>query len=60
MLPQYGFEAVDLRALVTPEMRTRVDQAISAAPESLLDFQFDGLPFGRLSVMDLVLAQEDR
>lgn len=56
MLAQYGLEAVDLRPLVTPEMTGRIDEALLQAPRDLLQFEFERLRFGALSVMDLVLA----
>ncbi|HUE17083.1 MAG TPA: hypothetical protein VMR25_23090 [Planctomycetaceae bacterium] len=56
MLAQYGLDAVDLRRLVTPEMTARIDEALARAPHDLLQFEFEGLRFGALSVMDLVLA----
>jgi hypothetical protein len=56
MLSEYGLEAVDLRPLATPEMAARIEQALANAPRDLLQFEFEGLRFGALSVMDLVLA----
>jgi hypothetical protein len=56
MLADYGLAAVDLRPLTTPEMATRIDTALAQAPRDLLQFEFEGLRFGALSVMDLVLA----
>src|SRR5580704_15486029 len=56
MLDDYGLEAVDLRPLITPEMTRRIDEALAKAPQDLLQFEFEGLGFGALSVMDLVLA----
>jgi hypothetical protein len=56
MLSQYGLDAVDLRPFVTPEMTARIDDALANAPRDLLQFEFEGLRFGALSVMDLVLA----
>ncbi len=37
-------------------MTARIDEALSRAPRDLLQFEFEGLRFGALSVMDLVLA----
>jgi hypothetical protein len=56
MLSEYGLEAVDLRPLATPEMAARIERALAEAPRDLLQFEFEGLRFGALSVMDLVLA----
>jgi hypothetical protein len=56
MLAEYGLDALDLRALATVEMAARIDQALASAPRDLLQFEFEGLRFGALSVMDLVLA----
>jgi hypothetical protein len=58
MLSAYGLDAVDLRPLVTAEMEleSQIDSALGQAPRDLLQFEFEGLRFGALSVMDLVLA----
>jgi hypothetical protein len=56
MLAQYGLDAIDLRPFVTPEMTASIDDALARAPRDLLEFEFEGLRFGALSVMDLVLA----
>ena len=37
-------------------MAARIEEALSQAPRDLLQFEFEGLRFGALSVMDLVLA----
>jgi hypothetical protein len=58
MLAEYGLEALDLRALVTPEMTARVDAAMSQAPQDLFRFEFAGLRFGALAAMDLILAKK--
>jgi hypothetical protein len=58
MLPEYGLPIVDLRALVTPAMRERIDQAMAGAPADLANFEFDGIPFGKLSLMDVVLGRK--
>jgi hypothetical protein len=56
MLSAYGLDAVDLRSLATPEMSAQIDAVLDRAPRDLLQFEFEGLRFGALSVMDLVLA----
>ena len=56
MLAAYDLDAVDLRPLATPEMTARIDAALAQAPRDLLQFEFEGLRFRALSVMDLVLA----
>jgi len=57
-LEAYGLESVDLRALVTPDMTATIDRALAQPPANLLDFEYDGLPFGKLSVMDVVLGRK--
>ncbi len=56
MAESYGLECVDLRRLITPEIRERVQQAMERAPERLLDFEFDAQPIGKLGAVDLALA----
>ncbi len=58
MLGEYGLPVVDLRSLVTPAMRQQIDQALADAPQDLAAFEFDGVPFGRLSLMDVVLGRK--
>ena len=56
MLAAYNLDAVDLRPLATLDMTARIDAALVQAPRDLLQFEFERLRFGALSVMDLVLA----
>jgi hypothetical protein len=58
MLAEYGLPTVDLRSLVTPQMRQQIDRALTAAPQDLATFEFDGIPFGRISLMDVVLGRK--
>jgi hypothetical protein len=58
MLGEYGLPTVDLRALVTPAMRQAIEQALASAPADLTNFQFDGVAFGKLSLMDVVLGRK--
>ncbi|HET6325720.1 MAG TPA: hypothetical protein VFG04_13660 [Planctomycetaceae bacterium] len=58
MLGEYGLPTIDLRSLVTPDMRQQIDQALAAAPPDLTTFEFDGVAFGRLSLMDVVLGRK--
>ncbi len=58
MLGEYGLPTVDLRSLVTPAMRQQIDRAMADAPQDLTTFEFDGIPFGRLSLMDVVLGRK--
>ncbi|MGE3313614.1 MAG: hypothetical protein AB7O26_00775, partial [Planctomycetaceae bacterium] len=58
MLDAYGLETLDLRQIITPEMRENVRRTLEDAPANLLDLEFDGQPFGKLSAVDLVLARK--
>src|SRR5262249_47863193 len=58
MLAGYRLPTVDLRTLVTPAMRERITQAVREAPVDLMNFTFDGIPFGKLSLMDVVLGRK--
>lgn len=56
VLDAYGLESIDLKDLVTPVMVERIRRAMSDLPRDLREFQWDGIPFGTLTVIDLVLA----
>src|SRR3990172_8528194 len=56
MAETYGLECIDMRQLMTAPLRETVRRAVENAPANLLDFQFEGQPFGKLSAVDLTLA----
>jgi len=56
MLDAYGLEAVDLRRYYSSEMEAQVQSAMALAPADLREFEFDGVRFGKLCMMDLTLA----
>jgi hypothetical protein len=58
MLEAYGLPHVDLRAIATTEMTERIRQALEKAPENLMDFEYEGIAFGRLAAHDLALARK--
>ena len=58
MLGEYGLPTIDLRSLVTPSMRQRIEQALAQAPSDLRSFEFEGIAFGKLSLMDVVLGRK--
>jgi hypothetical protein len=58
MLADYGLDAIDLRGIVGPEMLRRIDDALPPASVDLFNFEFDGQPFGRICLVDVVLAQK--
>jgi hypothetical protein len=58
MLGEYGLPIVDLRSLITPAMRQRIQEALAKAPADLTNFEFDGILFGKLSLMDVVLGRK--
>jgi hypothetical protein len=58
MLDEYRLDALDLRPLIDDEMVAAVDGALARAPGDLLDFEFDGVQFGALAAIDLVLARK--
>ena len=55
-LDAYDLPSIDLRALLSDEVLEKVSQSLADAPDSLLDFQFDSIPFGRLCTVELSLA----
>ncbi len=58
MLGEYELATIDLRSLVTPAMRQQIEQALAATPQDLTTFEFEGVAFGRLSLMDVVLGRK--
>jgi hypothetical protein len=58
MLAEYDLPTVDLRSLVTPAMRQQIERALADAPADLAEFKFEGLLFGKLSLMDVVLGRK--
>lgn len=56
LLRAYGFEHVDLRLLATPDVRELACDAARSAPADLRQFEYEGIPFGRIAALDLVLA----
>ncbi len=55
-LGAYGLESVDLRDFLSVEIIERIQTAMADPPADLRDFRYDGIPFGTLTVIDLVLA----
>ncbi|HXX92012.1 MAG TPA: hypothetical protein VEN81_00150, partial [Planctomycetota bacterium] len=58
MLEAYGLPHVDLRAISTPEMTTRIEKALERAGPELMNFEYEGIAFGRLAAHDLSLARK--
>jgi hypothetical protein len=58
MLGDYGLDAIDLRGIVGPEMLRRIDDALPPVSADLFNFEFDGQPFGRICLVDVVLSQK--
>jgi hypothetical protein len=57
-LAAYDLPALDLREFVTPALRDEVARALAAAPADLREFTYDGVAFGKLSALDLILAHK--
>lgn len=56
LLEAYGLDAVDLHSFLTPGLLARVVESMQASGDNLADFVFDGIPFGKMCIQDLVLA----
>ncbi len=56
MLDAYGLDAVDLRSFLTPELQSRVGNALQELPADWREFYFDSIAFGRLAAVDLIYA----
>jgi len=55
MLNAYGLESIEIGRFMTSELRDRVEKALENPPADLRDFEFDGIGFGKLCIIDLVL-----
>lgn len=56
MLDAYGLESFDLRKFLTRDVTSKYEQALLNLPDDLRKFEYESIPFGRLSMLDLVLA----
>jgi hypothetical protein len=56
MLDEYGLESFDLRRFLTRDITSKYEQALLNLPDDLRKFEYESIPFGRLSMLDLVLA----
>src|SRR5437879_11841361 len=56
MLDEYGLESFDLRKFLTRDVTSKYQQALRDLPNDLRQFEYDSIPFGKLSMLDLVLA----
>lgn len=52
----YGLPSLPLREFLAPDLVSRVMEAVEGAGADLQSLEFDGIPFGELCVLDLVLA----
>lgn len=57
-LREFGLHALDLRPFLTRESEEEISSVLAASPADLRDLTYDGIPFGKLSVMNLVLARK--
>lgn len=56
ILGAYALESIDMKDFLSVEIIERINSAMEDMPGDLREFTFDGLPFGTLTVIDLVLA----
>jgi hypothetical protein len=56
MLDQYGLESFDLRKFLTRDVASKYQQALRDLPDDLRQFEYESIPFGKLAMLDLVLA----
>lgn len=52
----YGLPIIDLGQCYGPNIEAKLQNAMEGLPADLRDFEYDGIPFGRLAVLDLVYA----
>jgi SAM-dependent methyltransferase len=58
MLDAYDLESIDLRSLLTDEVKTKFLRTLQTVPKDLSKFWYDSVPFGKLCINDLVLAMK--
>jgi len=56
ILDHYGLPAIEIAELMTSEIHRKIQAAVNNAPTDLREFDFDGIPFGKLNGTDFVLA----
>ncbi len=52
----WGLDFVNMSELLTPDLVTEVVRVMDTAPADLRDLIYDGIPFGKICVIDLVHA----
>lgn len=57
-LGEYGLDAVPLEDYMTRDIRAEAEAAIEGAPKDLREFTYRDIPFGKISVMSLVVARK--
>ena len=58
MFDEYPLPRLDLRGLATDDLKRQARNAVAQAPSDLREFEYNGILFGLLSAMDLVLARK--
>jgi len=58
LLPQYNLPTLDLRSYLTPAMRKKIAAEMSNLPDLLREYTYDGIAFGKLTMMDLATARK--
>lgn len=56
LLGQYGLDSVDMTEFLAVDMVERIAIAMDGAPADLREFRYDGIPFGVMTIEDMVLA----
>lgn len=54
----YGVEAIDLRDYLTAEIQERTSSALTQMPMDIREFEYDGVPFGKISMAGLALVSK--
>ncbi len=59
MSADYGIESFNLGDFATPEIAEKLKWILHNLPPNLLDFELEGVQFGKLCAMDLILCKKD-
>lgn len=55
---EFGLPRIDLAPFLTTETQRDVREKVAGAGRALVDFEYDGVPFGRLCAGDLILTKK--
>src|SRR3989338_3989485 len=58
LIGAYGLNTIDLRAYATPKLRAIIDTELGRLPHSLLSYEYNHIPIGRIAANQVALLQK--